>query len=264
MRKFVVVMMVLALMLSAGTALAAEQLLVGMECDYAPFNWIQMNETETAVPVESGGYADGYDVQIARKIAEGMGLELVIMKIEWDGLIPAVQTGAIDAIIAGMSPTAERSMTIDFSEPYYESDLVVVVKADGPYAGAVELADLSGAAITAQLNTFHYSVIRQIPGVLPQNAMESFPAMIVALKAGAIDGYVSERPGAVSAVASNPELTFISFPERSGFIASPEDVAISVGLAKDSPIKAQMDEVIAGISREERNQMMDDAVTRQP
>ncbi len=238
---------------------------VGMECNYAPFNWTQTNETDRTVPISGGGgYADGYDVQIAKKIAEGLGMELEIVKIEWDGLTLALQSDQIDAIIAGMSPTAERKQTIDFTSPYYESELVVVTAKDGKYANAKSLEDLSGAKITGQLNTFHYTVIDQIPGVVKETAMETFPAMIVALTSGKIDGYVSERPGAVSAVEANPSLTYVEFDEGKGFEASEEDVAIAVGIKKGSELKEQIDEILAGISNEERQTIMDEAVANQP
>ena len=144
---------------------------VGLEANYAPFNWTQSKETETSVPLASGGYADGYDVQIAKIIAEKLGRKLVLVKTEWDGLTLSLTSGKIDAIIAGMSPTAERAVTIDFTEPYYESDLVVVVNKDSKYASATSLEDLSGAKITGQLNTFHYTVIDQIPNVEKITAM---------------------------------------------------------------------------------------------
>ena len=118
----------------------SNQLRIGMECGYAPFNWTQQDDSNGAVAIEGGGgYANGYDVQIAKKVAEGLGKELVIVKTEWDGLVPAVQSGVIDGIIAGMSPTAERKESIDFSDNYYVSDLVIVVRADGPYADATSL-----------------------------------------------------------------------------------------------------------------------------
>lgn len=255
---------VLALALCATAAFAEGEFRVGMECNYAPFNWTQTNESEGAVAIAAGGYADGYDVRIAQRIADALGKELVIVKTEWDGLTMSLMSGKIDAIIAGMSPTAERQMTIDFTDPYYESDLVVVVKASGAYAGAKSLADLTGAKITGQLNTFHYTVVDQIPQVQKMTAMETFPAMIVALSAGAIDGYVSERPGAVSAVASNPDLTFVEFDEGAGFEASPEDVAIAVGLVKGSELREPINEILAGISREDRQAIMDEAVANQP
>ena len=256
--------LVLAGLLLAVACASAETLRIGMECDYAPFNWTQAEPSDPAVPIASGGYADGYDVRIAKLVAEGLGMELEVVKTAWDGLPMAVMSGDIDAIIAGMSPTAERQQTLDFTDPYYESELVVVVRADSPYAAAKSLADLSGGKITGQLNTFHYSVIDQIPGVAKETAMESFPAMIVALTSGAIDGYVSERPGALAAVGANPNLTFVTFDEGAGFTASPEDVAVAVGLKKGSELTAKINEVLAGISKEQRQEIMDGAIAAQP
>ena len=241
-----------------------DTLKVAMECNYAPFNWTQSASSDRAVKIGTGGYADGYDVQMAKKIADGLGRKLEIVKIEWDGLVPALQAGTADLIIAGMSPTAERALTIDFSEPYYESDLVIVVKKDGAFANAASIADFSGAKITAQLNTFHYSVIDQIAGVQKQTAMDNFSAMIVALTSGTIDGYVSERPGAKSAVAANPDLAYIVFADGSGFEASKEDVAIAVGLVKGSELTADINKILADISNETRQTMMDEALANQP
>ena len=196
-----VLALVLALvMLLCSTALA-DTLRVGMECNYAPYNWTQAEEGEYAVPLAAGGYADGYDVRIARRIADALGMDLEIVKIEWDGLTMALMSGKIDAIIAGMSPTEERKLTIDFTDPYYESDLVMVVRKDGAYAEATSLADFAGARITGQLNTFHYTVIDQIPDVKKQTAMETFPAMIVALRSGVIDGYVVKPVSASTLLA---------------------------------------------------------------
>ena len=237
---------------------------VGMECGYAPFNWMQPNETEFTAPVQGGGYADGYDVQIARQIADALNMELVIVKTEWDGLAMAVQSGAIDAIIAGMSPTAQRRMTLDFTDHYYQSELVVVVRKDGAYANATKLSDLSGANIVAQLNTFHDTVVEQIPGVKHGMPMETFPAMIVALQSGAIDGYVAERPGAVADTTANPDLTFVNFEAGQGFVASEDDTAVAIGLAIGSPLLSQINDVLATIDQATREQLMLDATARQP
>ena len=242
-----------------------EEFRVGMECNYAPFNWTQAQEGEGTVPIESGGYAGGYDVEIAKLIAEGLGKELVIVKTEWDGLIPALTSGKIDAVIAGMSPTEKRKLTVDFTDNYYESELVVVVKKDSEYANATSLEDFSGAKITAQLNTFHYTVISQIPDVDQQTAMETFPAMIVALESGKIDGYISERPGAVSAMASNPDLTFVEFAEGKGFETSQDDVAVAVAIKKENEeLVSQINEILADITEEQRQELMNNAVANQP
>lgn len=265
MRKILITLLALMLAFTSAVALADGQIRVGMECDYAPFNWTQTEETEYSVPIEGGmGYADGYDVQIAKKIAEGLGMELVIVKTVWEGLPVGVQSGALDAIIAGMSPTAERKATLDFSDPYYRSELVIVVRKDSKYASATKLSDFSGAVITGQIDTVHYDVIPQIPGVIQDSAREDFPAMIIATRSGVVDGYVAERPGAEADTMANPDLTFISFAEGEGFTASDDDVAVAVGLQKGSPLVDAINEILAGIDDDTRNQLMREAQLRQP
>lgn len=106
---------------------------IGMECAYEPYNWTDTDGSSFgAVPISSEGqqglYANGYDVQIAQYVANRLGLKLEIYAMEWDSLIPAVNSGAIDAIVAGMSPTAERAQEIDFTDTYYESNLAVIIR----------------------------------------------------------------------------------------------------------------------------------------
>jgi putative lysine transport system substrate-binding protein len=236
---------------------------VGLEAGYAPFNWTQNDDSNGAVKIDgSAEYAGGYDVEIAKKVAEGLGKELIIVKTEWDGLVPALTSGKIDAIIAGMSPTAERKETIDFSDNYYKSNLIMVVKKGSKYEGATSIQDFKGAKVTAQLNTFHYSVIDQIDGVNKKTAMDNFPAMRVALESGIIDGYVSERPEGVSASAANENYVMVEFEE--GFETSEDDTAIAVGLAKGSDLTDKINEALAGISEEERTSIMDSAIKNQP
>ena len=236
---------------------------VGLEAAYPPFNWTQKDDSNGAVKIEgSSDYAGGYDVEIAKKIADGLGKELVIVKTEWTGLIPALESGTIDAIIAGMSPTAERKESIDFSDIYYKSDLVIVVKNGGKYENAKTLADFSGAKITGQLNTFHYSVIDQIDGVIKETAMDDFSAMRVALESGMIDGYVSERPEGVSAEAANKSFKMIELQD--GFVTSDEDTAIAVGVKKSSDLTEKINNILSEIPEEERQQLMDEAIKNQP
>ncbi|MET1014292.1 MAG: transporter substrate-binding domain-containing protein [Paenisporosarcina sp.] len=236
---------------------------VGLEAGYAPFNWTQMNDSNGGIKIDGNAeFAGGYDVEIAKRIADDLGKELVIVKTEWDGLVPALTSGKIDAIIAGMSPTAERKKTIDFSDNYYTSDLVMVVKKGGDYEGVSSIQDFNGSKITAQLNTFHYSVIDQIEGVVKKTAMENFPAMRVALESGMIDGYVSERPEAVSASEANENFAMVEFTD--GFVTSEDDTAIAVGIAKDSKLTEKINKTLATITEEERQKIMDKSIKNQP
>lgn len=258
--------LVLAVSVLAGCASKTDtsnQFRVGMEAGYAPFNWTQMDDKNGAVKIDGASeYAGGYDVEIAKKIAAGLGKELVIVKVEWDGLVQMLTSNKIDAIIAGMSPTEDRKKTIDFSENYYKSDLIMVVKKGGAYENAKTLKDFTGAKVTAQLNTFHYSVIDQIPGVKKETAMSDFPAMRVALESGIIDGYVSERPEGVSASSANENFAFVDFTE--GFETSPDDTAIAVGVRKGYDLTAKINEILSKISDDERISIMDAAIKNQP
>ena len=236
---------------------------VGMEAAYAPFNWSQKDDSNGAVPIkDSKEYAAGYDVEIAKRIAEGLGMELEIVKTDWDGLIPSLQSGAIDLVIAGMSPTPERMEVIDFTDNYYTSDFVIVVKKDGPYANAKSIHDFKGAKVTAQQGTTHYKVIDQMTGVQKQVPANDFGQMRIQLSSGAIDAYISERPEGMSAAAAIKNFTYI-VPED-GFEADESDTAIAVGLKKGSDLKDKINEILAGSSEEERQQIMEDAIKNQP
>ncbi len=107
---------------------------VAMECAYEPFNWTDTVSGGTlgAVPISGEGknglYANGYDIQIAKYVANKLGMALEVYAIEWDSLLPALQAGTVDAIVAGMSPTEERAKEVDFSNVYYSSNLVVIYK----------------------------------------------------------------------------------------------------------------------------------------
>jgi len=236
---------------------------VGLEAGYAPFNWTQNDDSNGGVKIDgSSEYAGGYDVEIAKRIAEGLGKELVVVKIEWDGLLPALESGVIDAIAAGMSPTEERKKSIDFTDRYYKSDLVMVVKRGSEYEDANSIQDFNGAKVTAQLSTFHYTVIDQIDGVIQEEAMSDFSAMRVALESGIIDGYVSERPEAISASNANDNLVMVEFED--GFETSEEDTAVAAGLKKGSELREKINEVLSEISEEERQEIMDEAILNQP
>jgi ABC-type amino acid transport substrate-binding protein len=205
---------------------------------------------------------DGYDVQIAKRVADELGMTLEVVKVDWDGLPPSLTSNKIDLIIAGMTDNEERRETIDFTDVYWSSDLVVVTRSDSAYAGAARLADFAGAKITAQLGTLHYDLIDRIPDVQKQDAMLDFPTMLIALSSGKIDGYVAERPAAISAQITNPDVKFIAFEGEDGF---GEEMPVSIGLRKgEEALKSGIDAVLAGISVEERQEIMAAAVERQP
>ena len=242
------------------------KLTVAMECAYAPFNWTQTDDANGAVKVISdGSYANGYDVQMAKKVAEDLGLELAIQKIAWDGLIPAVSSSTVDLVMAGMSPTAERKQAVDFTEPYYESQLVMVIKKDSKFKDAKSIKDFKGAKLTAQLNTFHYKALEQVEGADKLPGMKDFGVMRLALRSGSIDGYVSENPEAVSASTAFDDITYIEFTPENGFQASSEDIAIAAAAKKgNDALVDKANAALAKVSTEDRNKLMDEMIKIQP
>ena len=237
---------------------------VGMECAYQPYNWTQQDDSNDAVPIsgKEGQFANGYDVKIAKLIAEELNMELEIYAYEWDNLIPAVESSALDLIIAGMSPTDERKLAIDFTDAYYVSNLVVVVRKDSVYANATSLEDLSGARIVAQTATFHDAVVDQIPNVVHVTAMEDFPTMITALASKTIDGYVAEEPGAIADCNAKSEFTYIPLKNNeNGFVIEDlSNVTLAIGVKKDSALLYDVNLALSKISEQKRAEIMEQAI----
>ncbi|MFV0394493.1 MAG: ABC transporter permease subunit [Coprobacillaceae bacterium] len=240
-------------------------LTVGMECNYAPFNWTQVNSSDEAVMLEDGSYADGYDVQVAKRIAEELDMELVIKKMSWDGLEPALQANVIDLVIAGMTDTEERRQRVDFTSPYYESDMVMIVKKDGDLANASTLKDFEGKTILGQMNTLYDTIIDQIPNVNHAKALEDYPAMVMQLDNGLVDGLTAELPVAAGIIATNPNLSYVEFEPGKGFNIDLTDTSVSIAVNKENTeLKAKVQSVLDDFSDDEKKEMMDDAIDRIP
>lgn len=239
---------------------------VGMECAYAPYNWSQTSADGGAVKIAgSSEYAYGYDVIMAKKMAESMGAELEIHKIEWDGLAPAVVSGKVDAAIAGMSITSERKQAVDFTKPYYYATVVALVKKDSPQAQAKSVADLKGSIATSQLNTIWYDQIDQVPEVTKLPAIDNVPGMIVALRSGKCNLIVTDIPTAKAAAYANNDLVMVTFPEDKGFKTSVEDVEIGIAIKKgNKELADSMNKVLSGMTADDFNKIMDEAIKKQP
>lgn len=241
---------------------------VAMECGYAPYNWTQSDDSNGAVPIaDSNDYAYGYDVMIAKKIADELGYELQIVKLDWDSLVPAVMSGTVDCVIAGQSITSERLQMVDFSEPYYYASVVGLVKGDGDYADAAGLADLEGATCTSQLGTIWYDVcLPQIKDANIQPAQESAPAMLVALESGRTDLIVTDMPTAMAACVAYPDLKLLDFSGTDDdFEVSEEEINIGISVQKgNTELLDGINSVLSEMTTDDYNAMMDDAIAVQP
>lgn len=243
-------------------------LTVAMECAYAPYNWTQSDDANGAVQIrDSSDYAYGYDVMMAKKIAEALGQEVQIVKLDWDSLIPAIMSGDVDCAIAGQSITAERSQQVDFSDPYYYASIITLVKKDSPYASAASVADLSGAVCTSQLGTIWYdNCLPQIPGAEILPAQETAPSMLVALDSGACDVVVTDRPTAQAALVAYPDFVALDFGGgENDFQVSEEDINIGISMKKgNTALQEAINEVLATMTTDDYNAMMDEAISVQP
>lgn len=241
---------------------------VAMECGYAPYNWTQPDNSNGAVPISgSPDFAYGYDVMMAKLIAEKLGYELEIVKLDWDSLVPAVQSGTVDCVIAGQSITSERMEMVDFTTPYYYASIISLVKADGPYAGATDVAGLAGATATSQQNTVWYNVcLPQVPDANILPAQESAPAMLVALNSGKCDLVVTDMPTGKAALVAYPDFKLLDFTGTDGeFQVSEEEINIGISLKKgNAELKAAIDGVLSEMTSDDFDKMMDEAISVQP
>lgn len=261
---------------TAGTQESAESqgdgkkvLKVAMECAYAPYNWTQTDDSNGAVPIagSNGEYAYGYDVMMAKKICEELDYELEIVRLDWDSLIPALQSGQADCVIAGQSITEERLQAVDFSEPYYYASIVTLTKKDSPYANAASVADLKGATCTSQQSTIWYNTcLPQIEDANILSATASAPDMLMSLNAGKCDLVVTDEPTGKGALVAYPDFVMLEFGGGEGdFKVTDADTNIGISIKKgNTELKEALDSVLAKMTKEDFSNMMDEAIKAQP
>ena len=241
---------------------------VAMECAYAPYNWTQPDDSNGAVPInDSNEYAYGYDVMMAKKICEELNYDLEIVRLDWDSLIPALQSGQADCVIAGQSITSERLQAVDFSVPYYYATIVTLTKKDSPYANAKSVADLKGATCTSQQSTIWYDVcLPQIEDANILSATASAPDMLMSLNADKCDIVVTDQPTGKGALIAYPDFVLLDFGGGEGdFQVSDEEINIGISMKKgNTELKEAIDSVLSTMTAEDFSAMMDEAIAAQP
>ena len=243
-------------------------LTVGMECAYAPYNWTQMDDSNGAVPIANnpGSYANGYDVMIAKKICEANGWELEVMAIGWDGLVPALNAGQLDAVIAGQSMTETRMQEVDMAGPYFYASIVCVTQKDNALASATGISQLSGAC-TAQTGTIWYdSCLPQIEGAELMPASETAPAMIMAATSGTVDYICTDMPTAMGACATYDNLVILDFSgTEDNFEVDQGEINIGISVVKGNTVLLDaMNAVLSEMTVEDFNNTMNEAINVQP
>lgn len=172
----------LALTVAAGTV-SAETLRVVTDPSFVPF---EMMDPET-------GEMIGFDMEIIREVADRAGFEVGLNTMDFNGIIPALQTGNVDIAIAGITITEERQQIVDFSDPYYDSGLRVLVRADNDNVEA--LPDLEGKKIGTKIGSTSYDYLMKSldenDGVTPYPGSSD---MYMALMSRAIDAVFYDAP----------------------------------------------------------------------
>ena len=268
--------LILVLVLTAAFAAGAEGitgvedgvLTVAMECAYAPYNWAQPDDSNGAVPIkDSLLYANGYDVMTAKAICEANGWQLEVLQLDWDSLIPAVQSGICDAVIAGQSMTSERMEAVDFAGPYLYASIVCLVKKDSAFAGAKGISDLAGGTCTSQSGTIWYdSCLPQIKDANILTPQESAPAMLMALASGAVDFVCTDMPTAQGALIAYPDLMILDFTgTEDDFEVSEEEINIGISVRKGNTVLVDaINSYLSDKTEADFNALMEEAIKIQP
>ncbi|MCI8521458.1 MAG: transporter substrate-binding domain-containing protein, partial [Clostridia bacterium] len=223
-----------------------------------------------AIPIYGGGgYAYGYDVMIAKQIAENLGMDLEIHKVEWDSIGLSMDSGEYDCIIAGMGRTAERQLSYSFTEPYYYRNNCVVVKKGSDIENITGLSELAGknVKVTTQLGTGWVPLLNQIPDAVLGANYETTAEVFMAISNGTADVAVIDLPTAESALLTNNDLKIITLDENDTFSGDEEMTNICIATRKDDielrdKIQGAMDTL--GLTRDSMNELMEEAIKLQP
>lgn len=266
---------------SCGSSGATNDVLViGMECSYQPFNWTTTSETDYTLPIygTSGEYADGYDIQIAKRLSEITGKEVEIHRIVWDSLIVSLQTGEINMILAGMSSTEARREQISFTDAYLTSDLAFLIRTenlpegnseDNP-ATYEELLELfSGKNLICQasvvgddyIDTYFTSVDSSI---IHSNPVSTYPNAALQVSQGTAFAMPAELPVCEAMVNINSDELSVLYVEQD-FISEDdsEGLSVNIGVKKgNDELLEELNDALAEISEEERESLMGEAAIR--
>lgn len=240
---------------------------IGMECDYAPNNWQESTATDTNLPISnlSGFYAEGYDIQMSKLLAEKMDVDIEIVKLAWTGLIQALKEGQIDMIIAGMADTSERKESIAFSNTYSvrKTEYVLVVQSDSKYVNATSIQDFSGATVIGQINTFYDTAIDQINGVVHAPAAQDVPNMTSQLQEGLVDAIVLDEDTAESKYKGDDDYKILTFDEGKGFTIDMTGACVGIRL-EDTTLLKNVNDALAQIDTATREKLMEEAKANMP
>jgi ABC-type amino acid transport substrate-binding protein len=178
----------------------AKVLKVGTEASFAPFEYVEEGTSRIL----------GFDAELMQAIGDTIGYKVELINTGWDGLIPGVQNGNIDAVIAAMTITEERSKEVTFSEPYFKAVQYIAIKEGSSYK---KPEDLVGKKIGVQINTTGHFAAEKIPGVKKEDikTFDTAPTALTELINGGVEAVITDSPVLLDFIKknSNAKVTFI-------------------------------------------------------
>lgn len=250
----------------------AEELVIGMECNYSPFNWTTNKSSEYALPISTGGYADGYDIQIAKILSEKMQMDVRIVKEQWESLIEDVNMGNTNLILAGMTDTEERRQSVLFSDEYYRSEVVLLVKKDiaEQYEGKTLTQEelsilLKGQLVVSQKDTVEDDIIDNFVkdyGCVHVPGQSTYGLAAKDVENKSAFALTVELPVANAYVSSMSEVGIIHI-DQSILGVDLSQLGVSIGIKKgNTGLQKAVNKVLSSISQAQRDELMNKAVER--
>lgn len=175
----------------------AGKIVIGTSADYPPYEFHMMIDGKDEIV--------GFDVEIMKELAKGLGVELEIQDLGFDAVLAGVGSGLIDIGVAGINSMPEREEAMDFSDVYYKASHTIIVAADkaSEYKSP---ADLEGKTIGAQLGTLQEQVAKEEIAGATVKSLGKVTDLILELKTGMIDAIILELPVAKSYEKQNADL----------------------------------------------------------
>lgn len=209
------------------TAEGGKKLVMATSADYPPYEYVNSASGSQEIV--------GFDVDIAKYIAEELGYELEVQNVDFNGLIPSLQAKRADFVMAGMTPTEERKQNVDFSEIYYDAKNTIVTKAD---SGLTAPANLQGKKVGVQLGSIQETYAKEDLKGANIISLNRINEMIQELKAGRVDALIVEDTVAKGYVESNPDLIFTTIQEEG-------ESGSAIAFPKGSPLVSEFNTVLA-------------------
>lgn len=195
----------------------AGQLVVGTSADYPPYEFHKS--------VSGNDEIVGFDIEIAKEIAKDLGVKLVIKDMDFKGLLNALESGNVDMVLAGMTPTDERKQSVDFSNIYYKAAQTLVVRTeDKDKIKTIE--DLNGKGLGVQKGSIQEDIAKNQLPKAEAKALGKISDIALALKTKRVDAAIIESPVATSYVNANSDLAI------SNIILKTEDAGSAVAVKK--------------------------------